>query len=118
MSANTILYYRRKALGVCVRCEAPTKFPSVLCQVHLEIARSVRKQKVPDDSPGALPCAYEPPRAPYQSDYRPVMPPRPDKCPRCSGFLYTAQLEWGEPVETKCVMCGWRLNPVMHEVRA
>ena len=51
------------------------------------------------------PAPPEPPRANYVSDDEPVMPPIPKVCPRCQGFILT---QYGE---TKCVPCGWYLQP-------
>ncbi len=106
MSVNTNRYYERKAAGVCVRCEAPRSGRSVLCEEHLNYSRSRRKAKAPDDAPWAINSAVEPPREPYRSDKEPVMPPVPDKCPRCKGLVVT------QYDETRCLPCGWYLQPV------
>ncbi len=106
MSVNTNRYYERKAAGVCVRCEAPRCGSSVLCEAHLNYSRSRRKAKAPDDAPWAITSSVEPPRAEYKSESI-VMPPIPDKCPRCSGFVLT------QHGETRCLICAWYLQPIM-----
>ncbi len=106
MTVNTTRYYIRKAAGVCVRCEAKTSGSSVLCEAHLNYSRSRRKAKAPDDAPWAINSAVEPPRPAYVSDKLPPMPPVPDKCPRCSGFLIT---QYGD---TRCIPCGFYLQPI------
>jgi hypothetical protein len=106
MSANRAKYYQRKALGICVRCEGPVYANTVLCLEHLNYSRRQRKAKKPDDSPDALPCAIEPPRAPYQPDIVPVMPPAPKCCPRCANLVLTAD------GDSFCYACGWHLSPI------
>ncbi len=106
MSANTAKYYQRKEAGVCVRCSGPRYGNTVLCEPHLIESRSRRKAKQPDDGPQAVPYQQEPPRAPYQADVVPVMPPIPDRCPRCNGFVLT------QYSETRCLICAWYLSPI------
>jgi hypothetical protein len=48
----------------------------------------------------------EPPRGPYVSDYQPVMPPVPEKCPRCKGHIIT---QYGD---SRCLNCGFYLCPL------
>ncbi len=108
MSLDPSKYYQRKAKGVCVRCEAKTCGSSVLCEAHLNYSRSRRKAKAPDDAPWAITSPVEPPREPYKSDVMIPLEPVPTRCPKCSGCLYIAELEWGESVEAKCINCGWR----------
>lgn len=112
MSANTLLYHRRKALGVCVRCEAALCPPSRLCEKHLIEARARRKVKEPDDAPYAIPAQPEPPRPPYKSETEPVFPPIPKRCPRCKGLICNRVIEWPDEMECFCFNCGWRLVPM------
>ena len=104
------IYSQRRDAGVCVRCGKPSKVKdngelAALCQEHLTMHRRYDKDnKVRADDPGALAHRPEAPRAPYKGDL-PPMPPVPDKCPRCKGFILT-QYE-----ETRCINCAWYLLP-------
>ena len=62
--------------------------------------------RIRPDAPEASAGPAEPPRPPYQSDYRPVYPPVPKCCPRCTGLIVTA---YGD---TKCLCCGWYRQPI------
>lgn len=107
MSFDNSKYYKRKALGVCVRCEAPQFGGSVLCEAHLNYSRSRRKAKCPDDAPESLPAPIPPPRDAYKSESVPVMPPTPDQCPRCRNIVMTIE------GDSFCYACGWHLQPVL-----
>jgi hypothetical protein len=115
MSVDQSKYYKRKALGVCVRCEMPTSGSSVLCEAHLNYSRSRRKQKCPDDAPWAIPSQVEPPRPAYKSDKWQNLPPLPNDCPKCGKALFSCELEiWtGYVPAVRCWCCGFTTDRYM-----
>ena len=59
----------------------------------------------PEESLKSCYSKPEPKRPPYQAD-RPSMPPVPTRCHRCNGLVVTAY------EETRCLSCGWYLQPL------
>ena len=102
-------YRDRRTAGQCVQCckqaEVRNGRAMALCascgQKRRDYDKLYGKPELEDE---AILYPAEPKRAPYKADL-PPMPPVPEKCPRCQGFVLT------QHQETRCLSCGWYLHP-------
>lgn len=118
--AQIAFYQKRRTDGVCVRCglKAMTKkdgTTGAYCSTHFRmqqeyqsLRRKVVDEEKPDDGLCSISGERQDPRDPFQPAPK-VLPPLPDKCPRCRSMLVHVEIEiYLAYVDgVRCPCCGF-----------
>jgi hypothetical protein len=112
MTRTQIFYRKRKALGLCIRCDTEGHMKdngerSPLCYAHYREKQSTKPRTVRETD--CLPGEEQAPRGPYRAEYLQNLPELPHDCPRCHAMLLDdwLEVEMEYAHAKRCPNCAW-----------